>query len=57
MAGPLGHPTALTGSAEAARSGFETALTINGTPEYVVAEALVASEAVLCASSAIPVRV
>jgi arylsulfotransferase ASST len=51
------QPGALTGSAETARTGFETALTINGQPEYVVAEALDASGAVLGSSSAIPVRV
>jgi hypothetical protein len=41
----------------AVRSGFETTLTVQGTPEYVVAEALDAAGKVLGASSAIPVRV
>jgi hypothetical protein len=51
------QPGALTGEIEAARSGFETTLTISGIPQYVVAEALDASGKVLGASSAIPVRV
>jgi len=51
------QPGALTGSAETARTGFETTLRIPGTPEYVVAEALDAAGAVLGSSSAIPVRV
>ena len=51
-----GQPGALSGAVEAARSGFETTLTVAGTPEYVVAEALDASGTVLGASSAIPVR-
>jgi hypothetical protein len=51
------QPGALTGEVEAARSGFETSLTIQGTPEYVVAEALDASGTVLGSTSAIPVRV
>ncbi|MFC7276666.1 arylsulfotransferase family protein [Paractinoplanes rhizophilus] len=42
---------------EAPRTGFETRLTIQGTPEYVVAEALDAKGTVLGASAAIPVRV
>ena len=42
---------------EGARTGFETQLTVQGTPEYVVAEALDATGTVLGASSAIPVRV
>ena len=45
------------GVLEADRSGFETTLTVPGTPEYVVAEALDAAGKVLGASSAIPVRV
>ncbi|MEU4242968.1 arylsulfotransferase family protein [Actinoplanes sp. NPDC026619] len=51
------QPGALTTNLEAARSGFETTITVNGTPEYVVAEALDASGKLLGASSAIPVRV
>ncbi|MGX6604631.1 arylsulfotransferase family protein [Micromonosporaceae bacterium Da 78-11] len=51
------QPGALTGASEVVRSGFETTLTIQGTPEYVVAEALDAAGKVLGASSAIPVRV
>ena len=52
------QPGALAGgTVEEARTGFETTLTITGTPEYVVAEALDASGKVLGASSAIPVRV
>jgi hypothetical protein len=51
------QPGALTSEIEAARSGFETTLTISGIPQYVVAEALDASGKVLGASSAIPVRV
>jgi hypothetical protein len=51
------QPGALTDSVEAQRSGFETTLTIKGTPEYVVAEALDATGKVLGTSSAIPVRV
>jgi hypothetical protein len=39
------------------RTGFETTLTVQGTPEYVVAEALDAKGTLLGASSAIPVRV
>jgi hypothetical protein len=50
------QPGALTQSVEADRTGFETTLTIQGTPEYVVAEALDASGKVLGTSSAIPVR-
>jgi hypothetical protein len=52
-----GQPGALAAVAEGARTGFETTLTVTGTPEYVVAEALDASGKVLGASSAIPVRV
>jgi hypothetical protein len=51
------QPGALTQTVEANRTGFETTLTIQGTPEYVVAEALDATGKVLGASSAIPVRV
>jgi hypothetical protein len=52
------QPGALQGApVEAGRSGFETTLQIQGTPEYVVADALDASGKVLGASSAIPVRV
>ena len=52
-----GQPRALTQTAEADRTGFETTLTLPGTPEYVVAEALDSSGKVLGTSSAIPVRV
>ena len=51
------QPGALTGANEGPRSGFETTITVQGTPEYVVAEALDATGQVLGASSAIPVRV
>ena len=51
------QPRALQGAIESARSGFETSLTIQGTPEYVVAEALDTTGTVLGASAAIPVRV
>ncbi|WP_245665818.1 arylsulfotransferase family protein [Actinoplanes subtropicus] len=51
------QPGALAGTIEAPRSGFETTLTIQGTPEYVVAEALDPTGTVLGVSSAIPVRV
>lgn len=51
------QPGALQGATEGDRSGFETTLTVEGTPEYVVAEALDATGKVLGASSAIPVRV
>ena len=51
------QPGALGQSIEAARAGFETTLTIQGTPEYVVAEALDATGKVLGRSSAIPVRI
>jgi hypothetical protein len=51
------QPGALTSSVEADRTGFETTLTLPGTPEYVVAEALDAAGKVLGTSSAIPVRV
>jgi uncharacterized membrane protein len=52
-----GQPRALSESVEASRTGFETTLTVPGTPEYVVAEALDANGKVLGVSSAIPVRV
>jgi Arylsulfotransferase (ASST) len=52
-----GQPGALTQAAEGPRTGFETTLTVPGTPEYVVAEALDGAGRVLGASSAIPVRV
>jgi hypothetical protein len=52
-----GRPGALPAAVEGGRSGFETTLNVDGTPEYVVAEALDASGKVLGASSAIPVRV
>jgi hypothetical protein len=52
------QPGAFAGGAvEEPRSGFETTLTVPGTPEYVVAEALDDAGKVLGASSAIPVRV
>ncbi|HET6532881.1 MAG TPA: arylsulfotransferase family protein, partial [Actinoplanes sp.] len=52
-----GQPKELGQSAEAARSGFETTLTIPGMAEYVVADALDAEGKVLGTSAAIPVRV
>ncbi|UQU65068.1 arylsulfotransferase family protein [Couchioplanes caeruleus] len=52
-----GQPGALNQSVEAPRTGFETTLTVPGTPEYVVAEALDAAGKVLGTSSAVPVRV
>jgi hypothetical protein len=51
------QPGVLSDAVEGARSGFETTIKVNGTPEYVVAEALDAAGQVLGASSAIPVRV
>lgn len=51
------QPGALAQSVEAPHAGFETHLTIQGTPEYVVAEALDSTGRVLGASAAIPVRV
>jgi len=51
------QPGVLAAAVEGDRAGFETTIKINGTPEYVVAEALDASGKVLGASSAIPVRV
>ncbi len=53
-----GQPgTTLAAVAETARTGFETTLTVPGTPEYVVVEAMDARGAVLGTSSAVPVRV
>jgi hypothetical protein len=52
-----GQPQELATTVEAARSGFETTLTVAGTPEYVVVEALSTAGKVLGASSAVPVRV
>ncbi|GAA3349631.1 hypothetical protein GCM10020358_72450 [Amorphoplanes nipponensis] len=52
-----GQPRALTQTAEADRTGFETTLTLPGTPEYVVVDALDSAGKVLGTSSAIPVRV
>ena len=52
-----GQPQELPETVEADRTGFETPLTITGTPEYVVAEALDANGKLLGTSSAIPVRV
>jgi hypothetical protein len=51
------QPGALAETAETDRTGFETTLTIQGQPEYVVAEALDATGKVLGTSSAVPVRV
>ncbi|MFG1607002.1 arylsulfotransferase family protein [Actinoplanes sp. NPDC049265] len=51
------QPRTLTAAVEGPRTGFETRLTIPGTPEYVVADALDAAGKVLGTSSAIPVRV
>ncbi|MFI7375505.1 arylsulfotransferase family protein [Actinoplanes sp. NPDC049668] len=51
------QPGALTQSVEGPRTGFETTLTLPGTPEYVVAEALDGTGTLLGRSSAIPVRV
>jgi hypothetical protein len=51
------QPGSLTQTVEADRTGFETTMTVPGTPEYVVAEALDSTGKVLGASSAIPVRV
>jgi hypothetical protein len=50
------QPGVLNQTMEAARTGFETTITISGTPQYVVAEALDSTGKVLGASSAIPVR-
>ena len=52
-----GQPGALAQSTVGDRTGFETRVTIQGTPEYVVAEALDSKGNVLSASSAVPVRV
>ncbi|BFU47906.1 arylsulfotransferase family protein [Krasilnikovia sp. MM14-A1004] len=51
------RPGALTRTVTADRTGFETTLSLAGTPEYVVADALDATGRVLGSSSAIPVRV
>jgi hypothetical protein len=51
------QPGLLSKPVEADSTGFETQLTIQGTPEYVVCDALDASGKVLGTSSAIPVRV
>jgi hypothetical protein len=52
------QPRALAGApVEAGRTGFETTLTVQGIPEYVVVDALDATGKVLGTSSAIPVRV
>ncbi len=50
------QPGALVVVAEAARTGFETVLTVPGLPQYVTAEALDAGGKVLGSSSAVPVR-
>jgi hypothetical protein len=52
-----GQPGSLQRAGEAARTGFETVLTIGGNPEYVVVDALDAGGQVLGTSSAVPVRV
>jgi hypothetical protein len=52
-----GQPGALKPMAEADRTGFETTLTVQGLPEYVVVDALDSSGRVLGTSSAIPVRI
>jgi hypothetical protein len=52
-----GQPGALGQAVEGPRTGFESTLTIQGLPEYVVAEALDAAGNMLGASSALPVRV
>ncbi len=52
-----GQPRELAPAGETARTGFETTLMVDGSPEYVVAEALDTNGKVLGASSAIPVRV
>ncbi|MFI7596536.1 arylsulfotransferase family protein [Actinoplanes sp. NPDC049681] len=52
-----GQPGALAQAATAARTGFETTLTVTGTPEYVVVDALDGAGKVLGTSSAVPVRV
>jgi hypothetical protein len=52
-----GQPKSLSQALEADRTGFETTLTLPGTPEYVVADALDAQGKVLGSSAAIPVRV
>jgi hypothetical protein len=52
-----GQPGALGQAVEGPRTGFESTLTIQGLPEYVVAEALDAAGNMLGGSSAVPVRV
>jgi hypothetical protein len=52
-----GQPRALAQTVEGPRTGFESTLTIQGLPEYLVAEALDAARNMLGASSALPVRV
>ena len=53
-----GQPgTTLAAVAETERTGFETTLTVRGTPEYVVVDALDARGNVLGTSSAVPVRI
>jgi Arylsulfotransferase (ASST) len=47
----------LAAVAQAERTGFETTLTVSGTPDYVVVEALDAAGNLLGTSSAVPVRV
>ncbi|GAA2494531.1 arylsulfotransferase family protein [Winogradskya humida] len=51
------QPGALNQSVEAPRTGFETELTLPGTPEYVAVDALDPTGKVLGTSSAVPVRV
>ncbi|WP_051167889.1 arylsulfotransferase family protein [Actinoplanes sp. N902-109] len=51
------QPGALSQTVEAPRTGFETTLTVPGMPEYVVVDALDASDKVIGSSSAVPVRV
>lgn len=51
------QPDTVAQSVEAPRVGFETEITLPGTVEYVVAEALDADGKVLGTSSAIPVRI
>ena len=52
-----GQPKSLNAAVEAPRTGFETRLTIQGTPEYVVIDALDTNGKVLGTSASIPVRV
>ena len=51
------QPKELAAPVEADRTGFETRLTIQGQPEYVVVDALDSTGKVLGTSAAIPVRV